>query len=37
VQKSSSGGQGIFLNFSLGAEEEMVDVVRDSIVKHGLI
>lgn len=27
----SGGGQGIFLNFSLGAETEMVDIVRNCI------
>lgn len=27
----AGGGQGIFLNTSLGAEEEMVEIVQDSI------
>ena len=29
----AGGGQGIFLNFSLGAETEMVDIVRNTIEK----
>ena len=27
----AGGGQGVFLNFSLGAEDEMVAVVQDSV------
>ncbi|MGE5627916.1 MAG: DUF6054 family protein [Solirubrobacterales bacterium] len=27
----AGGGQGIFLNFSLGAEDELVSIVQDSI------
>jgi hypothetical protein len=27
----AGGGQGIFLNFSLGAEDEMVRIVQESI------
>lgn len=29
----AGGGQGIFFNFSLGAEDDMVALVRDSITK----
>lgn len=29
----AGGGQGIFFNFSLGAEDDMVALVRDSIAK----
>jgi hypothetical protein len=29
----AGGGQGIFLNFSLGAETEMVNIVKNSIQK----
>nr|WP_312578055.1 DUF6054 family protein [Sedimentibacter sp.] len=32
----AGGGQGVFFNFSLGAEGEMVDVVRNSIANHRL-
>ena len=32
----AGGGQGVFFNFSLGAEAEMVDIVRDALERMGL-
>lgn len=32
----AGGGSGIFLNFSLGAESELTEVVADSISRMGL-
>lgn len=32
----AGGGQGVFFNFSLGAEAEMVDIVRTALERMGL-
>ncbi|NCB50606.1 MAG: hypothetical protein EOM54_01810 [Clostridia bacterium] len=32
----AGGGQGVFINFSLGAESELTDIVADSVGRMGL-